>query len=90
MYLSLLYCVVQGADLWAKDKMGHNARYLAFSRHHVRTVTHLDNALYMHRLDSGEGDILSFGPCNSSDRWRIFDECYADYKFVMYPFHTPS
>lgn len=39
----------------AQDKKGHNARYLAYSMHNVRTVTLLDNATYMYRPMSGEG-----------------------------------
>lgn len=38
----------------AKDHKGHNARFLAFSMHNVRTVTLLDNATYMYRPMSGE------------------------------------
>jgi len=49
-----LFFVIQGAELWAKDKNGRTARYLAYERHHVRTVTLLDNAQYMSRPMSGE------------------------------------
>ncbi len=46
----------------AKDKKGHNARYLAFNMHNVRTVTLLDNAMYMFRPMSGELEVFKSIP----------------------------
>ena len=37
----------------AKDKDGHTARSLAYNKHHVRTVTLLDNAVFIYRRMSG-------------------------------------
>jgi hypothetical protein len=38
----------------AKDKDGHTARSLAYNKHHVRTVTLLDNAVFIYRRMSGK------------------------------------
>ena len=51
--VNCLHFPVQGADMGAKDKDGHTARSLAYNKHHVRTVTLLDNALFIYRRMSG-------------------------------------
>ena len=53
MYFSVA-SFVQGADMNAKDKDGHTARSLAYNKHHVRTVTLLDNAVFIYRRMSGK------------------------------------
>ena len=51
---SVIFLLLQGADMNAKDKDGHTARSLAYNKHHVRTVTLLDNAVFIYRRMSGE------------------------------------